>query len=159
MSAIPDEVTFTPDDRGEVVERMRRMALDRDGWVNIEPILPEGVSVPRQGILGFMGARGPEALMATWVPGKPKGDTVEPTTVGLQHSAGKRVLLRLAAGGLPIPGEWRVTQDHPARGVVATVDDSTDLDDVVAWLVAAAERVATSPLTGRWRATFYHHRA
>jgi len=159
VTAIPDEVTFGADDTSEVVARMRRMAADHDGWVNISPVLPEGVEPPRQGLLAFMGARGPEALLATWIPGKPKGDGFEPTTVGLQHSAGKRVLARLAEGGLPIPQGLRVTQDHPARGVVAVVDDDADLDEVVGWLVAAAHRVATTPLTGRWQATFYYHRA
>ena len=159
MTSIPDEVVFGADDRGVVVARMRRMAVDRDGWVNIEPVLPEGVEPPRQGLLGFMGARGPEALLATWVPGKRRGDDIEPTTVGLQHSAGTRVLVRLAESGLPVPEHWRVTQDHRARGVVAMVDDDTDVDEVLAWLVEAARRVATTPLTGRWRATFYSQRA
>ena len=65
------------------------------------------------------------------------------------------MLRPLAESGLPIPPTWRVTQDHQARGVVAVVDEDADLDEVVTWLVAAAERVATSPLTGRWLASFY----
>nr|MDQ6946220.1 hypothetical protein [Actinomycetota bacterium] len=139
----------------ELVARMERMAVARDGWVNIEPVLPDGVEPPRQGLLGFLGARGPEALLATWVPGKARREGFEPTTVGLQHSAGKRVVARLAESGLAMPEGWRVTQDHRARGVVATVDDGADLDEVAAWLIGAAERVATTPLTGRWQATFY----
>jgi len=34
------------------------------------------------------------------------------------------------------------------------VDDGADTE-VAAWLIGAAERVATTPLTGRWQATFY----
>jgi len=155
MSGEPEEIMFRADDRAEVVARMSGLAATHKGWVNISPVLPDGVDPPRQGILAYLGARGPEALLATWVPGAAKGDGFEPTKVGLQHSAGKRVVNRLAEGGLPIPDGWRVTQDHPARGVVATVGDGADLDEVAAWLIGAAERVATSPLTGRWRATFY----
>ncbi len=155
MAAESEDITFRADDRAELVARMRRMAAARDGWVNIEPVLPDGVERPRQGLLGFLGARGPEALLATWVPGKARREGFEPTTVGLQHSAGKRVVARLAESGLAMPEGWRVTQDHRARGVVATVEDGADLDEVAAWLIGAAERVATTPLTGRWQATFY----
>ncbi|MGI8776381.1 MAG: hypothetical protein ACR2LJ_03110 [Acidimicrobiales bacterium] len=155
MSAEPDEIVFRADDRTELVACMSRLARSHDGWVNISPVLPEGVEPPRQGLLAFLGARGPEALLATWVPGRARRDGFEPTTVGLQHSAGKKVVARLADSGLPVPEGWRVTQDHAARGVVATVGDGADLDEVAAWLLGAAERVATSPLTGRWRATFH----
>ncbi len=155
MIGKPEEITFRADERAELVARMSKLAVARKGWVNISPVLPEGVEPPRQGILAYLGARGPEALMATWVPGVAKGDGFEPTKVGLQHSAGKRVVNRLAEGGLAIPEGWKVTQDHPARGVVAIVDDGADLDEVAAWLIGAAERVATTPLTGRWQATFY----
>ncbi len=155
MTGEPEEITFRADERAELVARMSKLAAARKGWVNISPVLPEGVEPPRQGILAYLGARGPEALMATWVPGVAKGDGFEPTKAGLQHSAGKRVVNRLADGGLPIPEGWKVTQDHPARGVVATVGEGADLDEVAAWLLAAAERVATSPLTGKWRATVY----
>ncbi len=155
MAAESEEITFRADDRAELVARMRRMEVARDGWVNIAPVLPDGVEPPRQGLLAFMGARGPEALLATWVPGKAKGDGFEPTTVGLQHSAGKRVVARLAESGMAMPEGWRVTQDHRARGVVATVEDGADPGEVATWLIGAAERVATTPLTGRWQATFY----
>ncbi len=155
MAAESKEITFRADDRAELVARMRRLAAARDGWVNIEPVLPDGVEPPRQGILGFLGARGPEALLATWLPGKARREGFEPTTVGLQHSAGKRVVARLAESGLAMPEGWRVIQDHRARGMVATVEDGADLDEVAAWLIGAAERVATTPLTGRWQATFY----
>lgn len=155
MNAAPDEIVFRADDRAELVARMARLARARDGWVNISPVLPEGVNPPRQGLLRFLGARGPEALLATWIPGKARREGFEPTTVGLQHAAGKKVVSRLADSGLPMPEGWRVTQDHAARGVVATVGEGADLDEVAAWLLGAAERVATSPLTGKWRATFY----
>lgn len=151
----PDEVEFRVDDREGVVERIRTIAADRSGWVNFVPGVPDDVPVPRQGLLRFFGARGPEALMATWVPGEVKRDVAEPTTVGIQHAAGHRVRADLAAAGLPVPDGWRVLQDHSWRGLVVVVPDGADPDEVVGWLLAATEEVATFPLTGRWTAVFY----
>ncbi|MGI9033104.1 MAG: hypothetical protein DLM54_06335 [Acidimicrobiales bacterium] len=151
----PEEVIFGLDDRAVVVASMARLAKDRDGWLNLSPVLPDGVDQPRQGLLRFLGARGPEALLGTWVPGPRTGEGWAPTTIGLQHAAGRRIVARLAEAGHPVPEGWRVTQDHLARGLVATVPDDADPDQVLVWLVGAAEHVATLPLTGRWCAAFY----
>ncbi|HEX2274769.1 MAG TPA: hypothetical protein VHG90_12920, partial [Acidimicrobiales bacterium] len=69
MRTEPQEVEFRASNRDEVVDRMAVLAADRSGWVNFVPGIPDDVYVPRQGLLRFFGARGPEALMATWVPG------------------------------------------------------------------------------------------
>lgn len=159
MTVKPEELVFGGDDRERVVARMARMARERDGWANLSPVLPEGVEQPRQGLLRFLGARGPEALLATWVPGEPTRDGFGPTTIGLQHAAGKRIGAMLAEAGLPVPEGWRVTQDHPSRGMVATVPDDVDLDNLLGWLLRAAEEVTTLPLSGRWRAAFYRRAA
>lgn len=151
----PEEVEFRPSDRAAVVARMTGLAVDRNGWVNFIPEVPEDVYVPRQGLLRFFGARGPEALMATWVPGEHTRHGAEPTTVGIQHAAGRRVAADLAAAGLAVPTAWRVMQDHSWRGLVVAVPDDADLDDLVRWLLAATEEVAPFPLTGSWKAVFY----
>src|SRR5215210_6226117 len=128
------EVEFQPSERAEVVARMRDLARDHAGWVNFNPVLPEGVDAPRQGLLRFLGARGPEALMATWVPGAPRKDGYAPATIGVQHALGRRLVTGKGALGLAVPDGWRVAQDHPARGLVGHVPDDADVDDVVAWL-------------------------
>lgn len=151
----PDEVEFRADDRGRVVDRVSDIAAERSGWVNFVPGVPDDVHVPRQGLLRFFGARGPEALMATWVPGEIKRDVAEPTTVGIQHPVGRRVVVALAEAGLAVPDGWRVLQDHSARGLVVVVPDEADVDEMVGWLLAATVEVATFPLTGRWKAVFY----
>lgn len=151
----PDEIEFRADDRGRVVDRVRAIAADRGGWVNFIPGVPDDVDVPRQGLLRFFGARGPEALMATWVPGEVKRDAVEPTTVGIEHAAGHRAAADLAEAGVPVPDGWRVLQDHSWRGLVVVVPDDADLDDMVGWLLAATRQLATYPLTGKWKAVFY----
>ena len=155
MRREPDEVEFRASTRDAVVARMAELAAGRSGWVNFLPGVPEDVYVPRQGLLRFFGARGPEALMATWVPGAPTRSGAEPTTVGIQHAAGHRVVSHLAAAGLALPSEWRVVQDHSWRGLVVAVPDDADLDDLVGWLLAATEQIATFPLTGSWKAVFY----
>ena len=134
---------------------MAELAADRSGWVNFLPGVPDDVYVPRQGLLRFFGARGPEALMATWVPGTRTRSGTEPTTVGIQHAAGRRVVTDLATTGLAVPVEWRVLQDHSWRGLVVAVPDDADLDHLVGWLLAATEQIATFPLTGSWKAVFH----
>lgn len=155
MTGESDEVEFLPSDRAEVVARMQGLARDHAGWVNFTPVLPEGVEAPRQGLLRFLGARGPEALMATWIPGERRKDGYAPTTVGIQHAAGRRLVMGKGTLGLPVPDGWRVVQDHPARGLVAQLPDAADLDDVVGWLLATAAEATSLPLTGKWRAAFY----
>ena len=155
MVTEPEEVEFQPSDRTEVVARMQDLARDHAGWVNFSPVLPDGVDAPRQGLLRFLGARGPEALMATWVPGERRKDGYGPTTVGVQHATGRRLVTGKGALGLALPDGWRVVQDHPARGLVAQVPDDADLDDVVGWLLATAAEATSLPLTGKWRAAVY----
>ncbi len=57
--------------------------------------------------------------------------------------------------GLPLPQGWRVTQDHPRRGLVALVPAQVPAADVVDWLLAAAAAVCTVPTTGRWTAAVH----
>jgi hypothetical protein len=155
MAGEPEEVEFVPSEPDAVVARMRDLARDHVGWVNFTPVLPEGVEGPRQGLLRFLGARGPEALMATWVPGERRKDGYGPTTVGVQHAAGRRLVTGKGALGLRFPEEWRLVQDHPARGLVAHVPDDAELDHVVGWLLATATEATSLPLTGKWRAQIY----
>lgn len=155
MGAEPEEVEFFASTRDAVVARMAELAADRSGWANFVPGIPDDVYVPRQGFLRFFGARGPEALMATWVPGE---QGAEPTTVGVQHAAGHRMVPALAEAGLALPDGWRVLQDHSWRGLVVAVPDDADLDHLVGWLLAATEQAATFPLTGSWKAAFYSRR-
>ena len=157
-AAEPEEVEFFASNRDAVVDRMTELAIDRSGWANFLPGIPDDVYVPRQGLLRFFGARGPEALMATWVPGEGSRSGTEPMTVGIQHAAGHRMVPALAEAGLALPSEWRVLQDHSWRGLVVAVPDDADLDHLLGWLLAATEQAATFPLTGSWKAAFYSRR-
>jgi hypothetical protein len=112
------------------------------------------VATVRPGLAGLLTGRSTVPL-ATWLPGEVGRRGIEPTTVGLQHAAGGKLVPLLAEAGLPVPDDWRVVQDNPRRGLVAHVPDDADLDDLVDWLVRATEAVATIDLTGEWRAAFY----
>jgi hypothetical protein len=92
----------------------------------------------------------------TWMPGRhaPNG-SVKPTTVGLQHASGPRVGPRLRDLGAPLPDGWRITQDHPRRGLVAQVPADADDRAVIDWLLRAAVLVCAVPVTGRWTAAIH----
>ena len=81
------------------------------------------------------------------MPGRraPNG-TAKPTTVGLQHASGPRVAWRLRDLGCPLPDGWRITQDHPRRGLVAQVPADADNRAVIDWLLRAATLVCTVPI-------------
>jgi hypothetical protein len=57
--------------------------------------------------------------------------------------------------GLPLPEGWRITQDHPRRGLVAQVPAAADDHAVIDWLLRAAQAVCAVPSTGRWIASVY----
>ena len=72
--------------------------------------------------------------------------------MGLQHATGPRVAWRLRDLGQPLPEGWKVTQDHPRRGLVAEVPFDADNRLVIDWLLRAATVVCQVPMTGRWEA-------
>ena len=80
---------------------------------------------------------------------------VKATTVGLQHASGPRVAWRLRDLGLPVPEGWRVTQDHPRRGLVAEVPADADNRAVIDWLLRSAAAVCQVESTGRWEAAVH----
>lgn len=140
---------------------MAELAARGQGWINFEPEVPEDVEVPGPGLFSFMSARGPAVPLATWVPARVtrRGRAV-PATLGLQHPAGVRAAARLAEHGLERPGGWRVTQDHPKRGLVVEVSAPPDAGGaaeapVLEWLLRAAELLSMVPPTGWWVAAVY----
>src|SRR5437660_795535 len=91
MTLEPTYVDFRPHDRAAVVARMADLARDRNGWVNLQPGVPEDVATVRPGLAGLLTGRSTVPL-ATWLPGEVGRRGVEPTTVGLQHAAGGKLV-------------------------------------------------------------------
>ena len=154
--ARPAELEFEANDDPELLARMAMVEAGGTGWINVEPVVAEEHEPPQPGPFAFLGGSTHKVPTVTWMPGKHLPDgTAKPTTVGLQHAAGPRVAWKLRDLGLPLPAGWRITQDHPRRGLVALVPADTDNSVVIDWLLRAALAVCTVPTTGRWLASIH----
>jgi hypothetical protein len=146
MSRPPDPLRFTPPDWQEVIAAMHELAEVRGGWINLQPDLDDEVrAMPGPGLLGLLGARGPLAPLCTWHPGE-GGRRPTPPSVGIQHATGTRAAARLVDAGRGVPDGWRVTQDHPRRGLVVVTPPGERNDDVLRWLIAAGEALCPEPV-------------
>jgi hypothetical protein len=155
--AQPEIITFLPDAPNEVVDRMRQLAIDRSGWINLQPLVESEDQLPATttGLLGWLAARGPAIPEATWVPGEQKRRRVEPDSIGIQHAAGPKARATLADRGAAIPDDWRLRADHPRRGLVVELPESVDPRRILDWLVVAVRALAPEPLPERWVAVIY----
>jgi hypothetical protein len=135
---------------------MAEASSSGSGWINVEPVIDEEHEPPQPGPFAFLGGSTHKVPIVTWMPGKRAANgTVKPTTVGLQHASGPRVAWRLRDIGCALPDGWRITQDHPRRGLVATVPAEADNGEVIDWLLRAATAVCSVPSTGRWIASVH----
>jgi len=152
----PEPLEFPTGEYDELLDRMAALSLAGKGWVNIRPVIERENEPEPPGPLSIFGGAAHQVPTITWMPGKRGADgTARPTTVGLQQSTGPRVVRRLRDLGLPLPDGWKVTQDHPRRGVVAKVP-ADDPDRVALdWLIRAATVVCAVPTTGRWSASVH----
>jgi len=152
----PAEFGFVAHDDAELLAQMAMVQAGGTGWINIEPVIEEEHEPPEPGPFAFLGGSTHKVPVVTWMPGKrQEGRATKATTVGLQHASGPRVVWRLRDLGLPVPTDWRVTQDHPRRGLVALVPADADDAVTVDWLVRAATVVCAVPVTGRWSGSFH----
>jgi hypothetical protein len=152
----PREIEFTDHADVELLARMAEVVANGTGWINVEPVIEEEHEPPPPGPFAFLGGSTHFVPTITWMPGKRAADgSAKPTTVGLQHASGPRVAWRLRDAGCPLPEGWRITQDHPRRGLVAQVPADADNRMVIDWLLRAAALVCTVPSTGRWTASVH----
>ena len=152
----PTTFGFVAHDDAELLAQMAMVQAGGTGWINIEPVIEEDHQPPEPGPFAFLGGSTHKVPVITWMPGKRQdGRAVKPTTVGLQHASGPRVAWRLRDLGLPVPSGWKVTQDHPRRGLVAEVPADADNRAVIGWLLQAAAAVCQVESTGRWEAAVH----
>jgi hypothetical protein len=152
----PTEFGFVAHDDVELLAQMSMVQLGGTGWINIEPVIDDEHRPPPPGPFAFLGGSTHLVPMVTWMPGRSAGDrSARATTVGLQHASGPHVAWRLRDLGHPVPEGWRVTQDHPRRGLVAEVPADADNRAVIGWLLQAATLVSQVEMTGRWTAAVH----
>jgi predicted metal-dependent HD superfamily phosphohydrolase len=151
-------VEFRDTDPEPVLVVLRRLAAAHEGWANLQPgIHPDDEPPAPSGIGALFAATSPSfrVPVATWVVGRMGRHGPAPDSIGLQHGTGPRVVARLAAAGVVLPTGWRWRQDHPRRGLVVEIPPGTDVDEVVSWLIRAADVLTLIPLTGDWRAEIH----
>jgi len=132
----PEALEFLPGDLSPVLTRMADLAERREGWINLEPIVedPEDdTPVP----------------LCTWSPGEQKRRRATPPVVGIQHHVRRKV-----AEVVAVPDGWFVVQDHGRRGLVVRVPADAPHEQVLRWLLSAAETLCPVPV-GRWAAQVY----
>ena len=152
----PREFVFGAHDDPELVAGMAEVEAAGTGWINVVPVIEEEHEPPPPGPFAFLGGSTHQVPTVTWLPGKHLPDgTTKPTTVGLQHAAGPHLAWKLRDLGLPLPDGWRITQDHPRRGLVALVPSGAVNREVMDWLLRLAAAVCTVPTTGRWEASVH----
>jgi hypothetical protein len=152
MARAPLVVEFHEDRRTPVVEQMATIAAAGRGWVNLSPGLDvDEAPSPPSALGSIFSSRGPTVPLATWTPAQGR----EPATIGIEHGEGPKAEDMLAEHGVPVPGGWRVVQDHPKRGIVVQVPGDTAEDAMLDWLLRAAGALCAWPRTGEWRALCY----
>lgn len=152
----PTRLLFGAEDDPELLATMASIQARGSGWINIEPVIEEENLPPEPGPFAFLGGSTHKVPVVTWMPAtRQMNKEPKPTTVGLQHASGPRVRSRLREFGIPVPDGWRVTQDHPRRGLVAEVPADADNQAVLGWLLRAAAALCLVPSTGSWEAAVH----
>ena len=149
----PELIDFKPDDRAAVLARMDGLGQAGTGWINLSPALEDEAELPeRSATFGIFSGRGPDVPLCTWVPGTSKTQA----QLGIQHGAGTKAAPLLKDMGFPLPEGWRVTQDHPRRGLVIMLPPDASSEAALDWLISAGTALAAHLKTaGWWRAGVY----
>ena len=155
-----EEIEFTPDNAGPVVEQMARLARAQDGWINLLPGVDddesEGLNRPSALSALFGSAQAPVS-MGTWMPAR-EGSRRSEVTVGIVHPRGRHAVSQLRTLGVSLPDGWRVRQDHARRGLIVLVPTTVPHAQVLDWALRAGAALATVPLTGSWQARVFEPR-
>lgn len=152
-----EELEFRPPTTATVIDRMRALCEAHDGWMNLLPGVPEDeVEPPSRGVFSVLfGTAQPAVSMCTWMPaGSGRGGTTE-QSIGILHPRGRLAARQLAELGVPVPTSWRVSQDHPRRGLIVHPLPDASLPEVLDWTLRAGAALAVVPLTGMWQARIF----
>ena len=156
MARPVNKIEFRPTEPADVLAAMATIADARDGWINLLPgVDPDDVPPRPTGLSAVLAPRTPGAVMATWAPQTMTRRGLQGATVGLLHPAGRFAARQLASLGVPVPQGWMIRQDNPRRGLIVIARVDAPNDEVLDWVIAAGEALATLASTGFWRADIY----
>ena len=134
---------------------MTELARAQTGWITLQPGIHPDDEPPPTTILGrLFSGTGPPVPLCTWVAPEPKQKPPHPE-IGIMHKAGPKVVRTLEQRGITLPDHWVVLADHPRRGLVVAIHPDSPHDEVLDWLVRAAEVLTRIPLTGTWKASIH----
>lgn len=149
-------IEFQRQDASEVVDAVNVLMARRDGsWVNIEPIIHQvdiDAVKPPSLLTKLLSSRGPLIPFGTIMAPSDRGDRREPPQVGLQHGAGQKAIEQLADKGIHPRPRWLRLDDSPKRGMVFRIPDDDPVDEVIEWVLVAAEALSQVNIREHWSA-------
>jgi hypothetical protein len=152
-----DTFEFTPPAFDRVTGYLHHMTEAGQGWINLLP----GVNVDEErtaappGPFALFTGRQPPVTMCTLMPARPTRRATDGVTVGVLHPTGGKAAARLAEGGVALPPEWVVTQDHTRRGLLVRTRHGAPEVEVIEWALAAGACLCREEMTGTWQAVVY----
>ena len=146
-------VPFNRQHPEKVLEHMNDLAARRDGrgWISFQPGV-QGDADVNDGTFAIFSARGPMLPNGTWVPSHTRRRKTIPTTVGLEHPAGKDAVAQLKEAGILVPEGWTMQQDHPRRGLTFVVPDGDEPRVTVNFLTTAGAWLTPLDVGDDWYA-------
>ena len=151
---------FERGDLDEAAHEMLTLAArgDGSGWLNVQPVVADEDRPYESPLFKLFTARGPAIPLGTWVPGHHYRDKWQPTSVGLQHAAGRHASKLLEERGVVEPDGWNRRQDHIKRGLVYELPQGQDPKTTLEFLIDAMTQLVDFPVTGRWQGVIFTQR-
>jgi hypothetical protein len=146
-------VQFNGDDPAEIVGYMDLLSEARDGWINVQLDKNREERSATLGFFTLFGGGNPGISMITWIPEAAVENGHRQTSLGIAHTAGRRVTAQPSP--VAIPPSWHVKQDHPQRGLVLSIPDDEPNERVLKWALTAMRALSDGTPTGAWSAEVY----
>jgi hypothetical protein len=153
-----EKVEFAPEEPRAVVSFMERLLGAGDGWINLVPGLEDDqgeLESTSTGLSSLFTSAQAQSTMCTWVPPKPRRDTLAEVDLGIMHPRGRRAVEQLRDAGIAVPAGWRVKQDHQRRGLLLKIPTTAPNLAVLDWAVRAGSALCNERLAGTWQAIVY----
>ena len=153
------DIVFTPGDADLVLAQMVRLLDAGSGWINFLPgSVDEEAKAPDHpsvfSTLYGMGVQ-PPVTLATWIPPRRGRRNADLVTIGIMHPRGRYAIKMLEGWDIHLPDGWRTKQDHNRRGLIVLAPVTERQETVLDWTIRATSALATTELTGAWKARVF----